>query len=451
MLRRMRTDILAEMERMAETYGDVAYVPIGRGAVFLRGHEAMRHVLVTEQDRYPKADVFQLFRPALGDGLVTSDGETWRTSRRMVQPMFAKRHLGAYAGHITAASTEAVDRWAVRWQSDVVAIDQAILTVGLDTVGRALASHDFTRDAERFEDAMGSSLTEIREMATSPLTHALQDLTTIGITRLAQWTTPRRWRRYHEAVEVVDEMIAALVDERLLNGHGDRDDLLRLLMESTDPDSGEGLTRKQVMDEVKTLVAAGHETTAHGLSWMFHLLAQCPEAERRLHAEVDAVLGTGTVLTVEVVDEQLGWTAACFKEAMRVIPPVWHLPRRAAVDDVIGGYRIPAGARVLPSIWATHRDPAVYADPTVFRPERWLGDEPRLRPRFSYLPFGGGRRACVGQGFAMLNATILGATIAHRFRFEALPGTVASFEPTITTRPRDPLFMRALPRVSTAS
>lgn len=191
-----------------------------------------------------------------------------------------------------------------------------------------------------------------------------------------------------------------MVDDRVAHGEGKRDDLLRLLMETSDPETGQHLDRQQVIDETLTFLGAGHETTAHGLTWMFCLLAQNPAATTRLHNELDTVLNGRT----PTADDDLPWLGACFKEAMRIYPPVWRIPRLATEDDVISGYRIPRGTRVMFSIWTTHRDPAVYPDPTAFHPERWLGDEPAARPRHSYLPFGGGRRACVGQGFAMLNA-----------------------------------------------
>lgn len=446
-LRRMGQDILATFDALAEQYGDVAMVRLGnQRIVVLRGAEAARHVLVTAQDRYPKAQQFDLFRPALGLGLVTSSGERWRTSRRMVQPLFAKRQLGPYADHMAAAATAALDRWEARWPAGhVVDLDTEILHVGLDTVGRALVSHDFSSTADRFEGAMANALHEIGAMSRSPGVFVGQDLGGVGIVRAARLTTPRRWRRYVAEARSGVGVIEALVDERFRDGHGDRDDLLRLLMETVDEDSGQRLERRQVVDEVMTFIAAGHETTAHGLSWMFLLLARNPEARERLHAEVDEVLG-GRVPTVEDAD-RLPWLVACFQEAMRIYPPAWHVPRVAAEDDVVGGYLVPQGARVMVSIWSTHRDPAVYPDPTAFRPERWLGDAAKDRPRFAYLPFGGGRRACIGQGFAMLNATILGAMIAQRYAFDTTSDKPIALEPTITLRPRDGIPMAVRKRV----
>ncbi len=441
-VRRMQNNILGVMEHMASTYGPVSYLRAApNGIVLLSGAEAAKHVLVTHQDRYPKSHQFDLFRPLLGDGLVTSAGDVWRTSRRLTQPMFAKRHLSTFADSMAGAARDAVERWEADWPDDhVVDLDTRILEVGLDTVGRALASHDFSDDtAGRFAAVGAGALHEIGMMSKSPAVFVGQDVRGLDIRGIAKATTPRSWRRYEAHCREAEAIIAGLVDDRYENGHGDRNDLLKLLTDTID-DDGTRLSRQQVMDEVKTFIAAGHETTAHGLAWMFYLLAQHPDAYRRLHDEVDAVLD-GRVPTADDADS-LPWLTACFNEAMRLYPPVWHLPRLAADEDVIDGHRIPKGSRVLFSIWATHRDPEVYPEPEEFRPERWIGDAAASRDRFAYLPFGGGRRICIGQGFAMLNAVMLGATMASRFEFAVQDPTPINLVPSITIRPARPMTVR---------
>lgn len=434
-MQRMRRNVASAFDDLTDRYGDVACLrtPTQRVMV-VRGADAAHRVLVANQDNYPKSHQFDLFEPALGQGLVTSNGDVWRRSRRMVQPLFAKRYLPVYADHMSAAAGGALDAWDELPDGRPIQLDSEILHVGLDTVGRALASKNLTDDAKLFELAISGALHEIGVMSKTPAALALQDVESVGIVKAAKLNSPRHWNRYLEHVAQADAVITALVDERITNGHGERDDLLRLLMETVDDDTGERLSRQQVIDEMKTILAAGHETTAHGLTWMFLLLSENPDALARLHEEVDTVLD-GRRPTAEDA-ENLPWLAACFQEAMRLIPPVWHIPRIAAEDDVINGLRIPAGSRVLVSVWSTHRDPKVYDDPTEFRPERWLGDAPKERPRFSYLPFGGGRRACVGQGFAILNAQILGSMIAQRYDLIPDRSKPIKLEFTITTRPQ---------------
>jgi cytochrome P450 len=427
---------LSALEAIGHEYGNLAMLRVGPKKIVIgRGADVAKHVLITAQDRYPKSRQFDMFIPMLGNGLVTSSGETWKTSRRIVQPVFAKRHLATYADHMASAAARALDQWDTEWSDNqVVPLDQEILQIGLDTVGRALATHDFSnQETQRFEQAMAGALNEIGEMSRRPFAFIGQDVERIGIQRASRLGTPRRWRRYLEHAAEGRAVIEALVDDRFQHGHGDRDDLLRLLMQTPDPETGQTLDRDQVIDELLTFLAAGHETTAHGLTWMFWLLGQHPAASARLHEEVDTVL-CGRIPTAEDA-ESLPWLEACFKEAMRIYPPVWHIPRLAAQDDEISGFRIPQDTRVLISIWSTHRDPAVYDEPEAFRPERWLGDAPAERPRHAYLPFGGGRRACVGQGFAMLNALILGASMAQRYAFVPASPAPVRFAPSITLRP----------------
>lgn len=444
--RQLGSDPLGTLERMASEYGDIGLLRLGsKGLVIARGAEAAHRVLVSGQEVYAKNSTFQLFRPVLGLGLVTSEGETWRRSRRMVQPLFAKRHLDTYAEHMSAAALSALGRWEREWQERTILLDEQILHVGLDTVGRALMTDDLTVYADEIEGALSGALHEIGGMITSPGVALGERLLRGDAQKAAKLTSPRHWRRLAEHSAESLRIAGGIVDERYSNGHGNRDDLLRLLMESEDPEDGSRLTRQQVIDELRTFIGAGHETTAHGLAWMFHLLAQNPEARERLEREVDEVLGDA--LPDAQTAGQLEWLTACFQEGMRLYPPAWVIPRIATEDDELAGYRIAKGTGVMVATWTTHRDPSVYRDPLRFDPSRWLGDAATERPRLSYMPFGGGRRMCVGQGFAMLNVQILGGMMVRRYRFERTTTEPVKLAPSITLRPVGGLPMRAHRRV----
>jgi len=419
----------------AERYGDVALFDLPRQPLaIVRGPEAVRHVLMANQDGYRKSNQYELLQPVLGTGLVTSSGELWQRQRKLVQPLFAKRQLAPFADHMAAAAGAALDAWsAQRADGERVEVAGEVLHIGLDTVGRALVGHDFTPHAEAFGQALGNALHQAGAVGRSAGVALGQRLPGGSIQRAARLTRPLRWRSGIRSADVLTGIGRAIIADRLANGHGDRDDLLRLLMEARDEETGAPMSREQVLDELMTFVAAGHETTAHGLAWMYYLLSQSPQARERMEAEVDEVLG-GRVPTAEDAD-RLPWTTACFQEAMRIYPPVWHVQRVALRDDVVAGYRIPRRTLVFVSIWSTHRDPTVWPNPLGYDPRRWLGDAPKERPRFAYLPFGGGRRICVGQGFAMLNATLLAAMIAQRFRFDLVPGAKIVLDPTVTVRP----------------
>jgi cytochrome P450 len=436
-LLRLRTQEgpLEVLTMMGQRYGDVALLDTPKQKlVIVRGPEAVRHVLVANQDNYRKSNQYELLEPVLGKGLVTSGGELWQRQRKLVQPMFAKRHLAPFADHMAAAAGTALSSWEAQHRDgERVEISNEVLHIGLDTVGRALVGHDFTSHAAAFGEALANALHQAGSVGRSTGVAVGQYLPRVGIQRAARATHPRRWRSGIASADVLTGIGRAIIDDRLTNGHGDREDLLRLLMEAEDEQTGARMSSEQVLDELMTFVAAGHETTAHGLAWMYYLLSQTPEARERMEAEVDAVLG-GRVPTSEDA-EHLPWTTACFQEAMRIYPPVWHVQRVPNEDDVVCGYRIPQNALVLVSIWSTHRDPKVWPNPAGYDPRRWLGTAPKERSRFAYLPFGGGRRVCVGQGFAMLNATLLAAMIAQRFRFDFIPGSKIVLDPTVTVRP----------------
>jgi cytochrome P450 len=423
------------LDRMGHRYGDVAMMRTRlQDVAVVRGPEAVRHVLLGNQDNYRKSNQYELLEPVLGKGLVTSEGELWQRQRKLVQPVFAKRHLGVFADHMAQAAGSALDAWERQWpDGHPLELSEEILHIGLDTVGRALVGHDFSDRASEFGAALGNALHQVGAISRAASVNATQYMPHMSIMRSAMLTQRRRYNSGMASADVLQRIAADIYDDRIANGHGDSDDLLRLLMEATDEETGERMDRRQVLDELLTFTAAGHETTAHGLSWMYYLLSQAPAAREQMEAEVDAVLG-GRVPTNDDV-ENLPWTRACFEEAMRLYPPVWHVQRVPIEDDVVAGYRLPAGTLVFVSIWSTHRDPGVWDNPAGFDPRRFLGDAPKQRPRFAYLPFSGGRRICIGQGFAMMNATILAAMIAQRFRFDFIPGAPIVLDPTVTIRP----------------
>jgi cytochrome P450 len=423
------------LDRMGHRYGDVAMMRTRlKDVAVVRGPEAVRHVLLANQDNYRKSNQYELLEPVLGKGLVTSAGELWQRQRRLVQPVFAKRHLGVFADQMAQAAGSALDAWERQWpDGQPLELAEEILHIGLDTVGRALVGHDFSDRASEFGAALGNALHQVGAISRAASVNSTQYLPRMSIMRSAMLTQHRRYRSGMASAEVLQRIAAEIYDDRIAHGHGGSDDLLQLLMEATDEETGERMDRRQVLDELLTFTAAGHETTAHGLSWMYLLLSQNPAARERMEAEVDEVLD-GRVPTNDDV-ERLPWTRACFEEAMRLYPPVWHVQRVPVADDVVGGYRLPAGTLVFVSIWSTHRHPAIWDNPAGFDPRRFLGDAPKQRPRFAYLPFSGGRRICVGQGFAMMNATILAAMIAQRFRFDLIPGAPIVLDPTVTIRP----------------
>jgi cytochrome P450 len=238
--------------------------------------------------------------------------------------------------------------------------------------------------------------------------------------------------RARRAAKQLDDVIYRIIRERR-QSPADQGDLLSLLLHARDEDDGSRMTDRQLRDEAMTLFLAGHETTALTLSWAWYLVAQHPEVEERLWAELDSVLAGRT----PTVDDwpRLKFTEMIALESMRLYPPAYTIGREALADCAIGGYRVPRGTTVLMPQWVVQRDPRFYDEPEQFRPERWGQERTRSMPKFAYFPFGGGPRVCIGQQFAMMEMVLILATIAQKFRFRLQPGAVVTPVPTFTLRP----------------
>jgi cytochrome P450 len=441
----MRRDPIAPFVRRAARYGPItrARIPgINLYTVFRPQH--VEHVLVANQDNYLKGPEYELMATSLGSGLVTSSGELWRKQRRLIQPLFAKRHLEPLAEQMTAAGASLLDDWDAR---EVRELDVAAAMMGLtlDVVGRALFGEAIFGETTRtIGVVMTDALHETTAASRSPIVWAAYALPGMTIARALR-LRPLGQRRLRMRLAELDAIVATMID-----GHRrePRDDLLSLLLESRDAETGEPMSDRQVRDEVVTFLAAGHETTASALSWMWWLLAGHPEARERMYAEVDGLLGGRTPTFADA--DRLPFTRAVVSETLRLYPPVWMVMRRAAAEDVIDGVRIPAGATVAVAIYLTHHDPDVWPEPEAFVPERFLGDHEH--PRHALVPFSAGRRVCVGNTFALTEATLLAAMIAQRYVLDADPGRRVEREPLVTLRPRGglPMHLRRRAALRTA-
>jgi cytochrome P450 len=433
-LRRLRRDPLAELTLLVRYGGDPARFRIGaRDALLVRRHDQIERVLLGDQDSYRKSEHYALVGRVLGDGLLTSEGELWRSQRRIVQPLFAKRGLERFAPEMVAATTDTVARLEATAPGAAPDMLSAFSELTLDVVGRTLFGVHLGRDAGRVGEALTRALHLLIDTMVSPLAVLAPQL--VGRTDVVPFT---RLRRLERAVAELDSIVGRMIAERAGEASAEGADLLGLLLRARDPETGVGMAPSQVRDELMTFVLAGHETTATALSWTHLLLSRHPEAREALLAEVDEVLGGAPPRAGDV--ERLPWTTAVIREAMRLYPPVWGLAREAAVDTELGGRRVAAGTVVAVLPYLAHRDPAVWDNPEGFDPRRFLPDAPP-RPRFAYLPFGGGRRVCVGMGFAEQEAVLATATIAQRLTLDLAPGTVPVPQPVLTLRPRGGLRM----------
>ena len=439
-LRALRSrDLLAALTAMHEEHGDVArFSYLGKSWIMLRDTQHIEHVLVANNDNYGKAYDYRLLAVVTGRGLLTNEGEDWARQRRTIQPMFAGRHLDRFAGDMIDATARALERWEQLPDGDRVDIAEEMSALTLDVVGRALFGSDLAGKAADIGPAVTICLRTAVGFARIPFMWVWpQRAIDLGAAILFRLPLPRL-RRIGRAVGTLDRVANELIASRAASG-AQHDDLLGLLLAARDPETGAAMTRRQIRDELMTFLLAGHETTANGLTWMWYLLSRNPEARDRVFAEVDEVLGGRAPVAADTPN--LPWTAACFQEAMRLYPPAWILERDAIGRDDVGGFTIPRWATVIISPYVVHRDPRLWPDPERFDPSRFLPGASAGRPRSAYMPFGAGRRMCVGAGFAMLEGVLLAAMIAQRFRFELVPGTEVVLEPTATLRPRDGMPM----------
>lgn len=396
---------------------------------FVNDAEYVKRILLENVANYPKSATYRNnLRPFLGDGLLISAGDFWKRQRRLAQPAFHMRRLKALAATMADASLEMTDRWRSHPAADPLDAMAAMNAVTMAIVARTLFGADVSEDIGEVAEAMA----------------VLQEETgRISITAffdLPEAMVRPRGERFERAVGTLDRVVNRIVAQRRAEPEP-RDDLLSMLLEARDEETGEGMNDRQLRDELVTLFLAGHETTALALTWTFHLLAKNSGAESKLHAEVDAVLGQRLAPSFDDL-EKLAYTRMVGEEAMRLYPPAYVFSRTAAAEDRLGPYRMPKGAHIIISPYALHRRPDYWPQPELFQPERFLPEEAAARPRQAYLPFGGGPRICIGNAFAMMELVMVLATVARAWRLESVPGHEVRTEPRITLRPRGGLPMR---------
>jgi cytochrome P450 len=433
---RLQRDPLRFLTEVRERYGDVVRLHAGPWRFHLVAHpDHVRHVLLDHQRNYPRSWLYDRTKVAAGTGLVTTEGAAWRRLRRMSQPAFHHDRIAALVG-VMADEAEALrrrwlDRAAGSGGSFHTELSHEFETLALRVVGRALLGTDLADTA----DALGPPVTEL-------LSYTLHRLNN----RVAPppWVPTRRNVRFARALRSFDAMIAGiLARRRSAPDDGGAPDLLAMLLDVRDEETGAGLSDRELRDQVVTFLVAGYETTAIGLTWASYLLSRHPEAWGRVRAEVEAVLGDRAPTADDL--PLLAFTRRVFDEALRLYPPVYAVARDAARDDAIGGFDIPARSIVILSPYVTHRHPGFWPDPEVFDPDRFTPERSSGRPRFAWYPFLGGPHQCIGQEFAVSEAVVAIATVVRSFRLALPPGAVVEPEPVLTIRPRGGMTMRVEP------
>jgi len=404
------------MPTLQHDYGDIVTMRYYSFRVYFISHpDYIEQVLVTDHRKFIKGRILRKNKQLFGNGLLTSEGDFWLRQRRLAQPAFHRGRIASYADTMVRYASRIANEWSDGEERDLHA---EMMRLTLSIVAKTLFDADVDREAKRVGHALEAIMqlnSDFRKLILTPT-----------------WLPTPRKIRATIATAKLNRIIYRFIEERRASGV-DNGDLLSMLLAARD-DDGSRMTDRQLRDEAITIFLAGHETTANALAWTWMLLAQNPIVEVKLHEELDRVLG-GRVPTVDDLPN-LRYTNHVVTESLRLYPPAWGMARIAIEDTEIAGYPIPKGCGVSLAQWVVHRDPRWFEAPLEFRPERWEGDLLKRLPRFAYFPFGGGPRQCIGNNFAVMEASLLLATLAQQFKISLVPGKEIIPAASITLRPK---------------
>ncbi|MGC2483908.1 MAG: cytochrome P450 [Nitrososphaeraceae archaeon] len=455
LLRQFIHDPINTLSTIAREYGDISYFKLGPEHVYLINNpDYIEKVLIYDHRNFKKGKRLQTAKTILGEGLVTSEGDFHNRQRRLIQPIFHPKQIMTYSNIMTDYAVRMRNRWN---DGATVDISEEMMRLTLGIICKSVLNYDVESEAQE----VGKALTTVRKYSKrlqSPIGHVLDKIPILP--------APRRAR---EARKELDSLVYGLISDRRQQEEPDNDkrydDLLSRLMQAQESNiadhvghndvpstSNEKMSDKQVRDEVMTIFIAGHETTSNALTWTFYLLSQYPDVERKLHDELELVLGNNSSNNagnrIPTADDipKLQYTERVLRESMRLYPPVWTMGRYVENDYSVGEYTIPAGSSILMSQYVMHHDPRYYKKPEEFNPNRWTDDFNAHLPRFSYFPFGGGIRGCIGESFAWMEGILIIATIAQEWSMRLAPSQRIKLDPAITLRSRYGMKMKLLQR-----
>jgi cytochrome P450 len=419
-----RRDPIGFLMGIARDYGDIVRFKVGPQNIFLFNHpDYIKDVLVTYNRNFIKSRGLERTKVLLGEGLLTSEGDFHRRQRRLIQPAFHRQRIAAYAVVMTDYGAQMRERWQDGTTLDIA---QEMKRLTLAIAGKTLFNADVESEANEIGEALTISMDEWRTRVL-PFSELFDKLPLPGN------------RRLQRAQNRLDATVYRIINEHRAGGI-DQGDLLSMLLHAQDEEGDGGrMADKQLRDEALTILLAGHETTANALTWVWYLLSENPDVERTLHAEIDMVLA-GRLPTLNDVP-CLHYTEMVFAEALRLYPPAWILGRRAISDYEVANYLLPAGSVIFMSPYVMHRDPRYFPDPLTFDPKRWTPESRALQPRFSYFPFGGGPRQCIGEAFAWMEGVLIIAILAQNWRMRLVPGHPVELLPLVTLRPKYGMLM----------
>lgn len=407
---------LGFLRSTCETHGDVVCVSLGPMEATLVSHPDLVEDILVTRNRLWQKDVFlqTSLNPILGQGLLSSEGDFWRRQRRLAQPAFHRDRIASYASIMVAHAGRLAEKWR---DGETRNIHEDMMRLTLEIVAESLFG---ARVGDQAKD-VGEALHAILAVVADPLE--------LFLPVLKRLPTPKR-RAFKRGIETLDRIIYGVIEERR-RSNTESDDLLSMLLHAKDED-GSSMSDRQLRDECMTLFLAGHETTAIALSWTWYLLSRHPAVRTKLAKELESVLGDRAPMLGDIPN--LRYTSQIVQESLRMYPPGWSMGREAREDIDLGGFRIRKGQQAWFCPWSIHHDPRWFDQPSTFLPERWEGDLAKTLHRYAYFPFGGGPRFCIGQSFAQMEAVLLLAVLARRFRVEVIEEPIP--DPSVTLRPK---------------
>ncbi|MGC2680703.1 MAG: cytochrome P450 [Candidatus Nitrosopolaris sp.] len=432
LFREFMRDPIKTLTDIANTYGNICHFKFGRQHIYLvNDPNHIEDILIRNYKNFIKTRGLQVAKRLLGEGFVTSEGEYHDRQRRLIQPTFHPTRIKGYGDIITSHAIRMCERW-----KDGITLDihKEMMHVTLEIISTAVLGSDIKPEEDEVGVALQTCLEYFNRLQ-MPFGELIEKIPILPINK-----------GYQSAKKKLDSIVYSMIKE-----HRDKEsvyhqeDLLYTLLQAQDTEAGIGrMTDLQLKDEVMTIFLAGHETTSNALTWTFYLLSQNPTADDRLYAELCSVLGdknTKRILTVEDIPN-LVYTEKVFRESMRLYPPAWTIGRKVVNDYKVGKYTIPARSIILMSQYVMHHDSRYFSDPDVFYPDRWTKEAKLQLPRFSYFPFGGGIRGCVGEPFAWMEGILLLATICRQWRMHHDTGHKVGLKPLITLRPKYGMHMK---------
>ncbi|WP_100374272.1 cytochrome P450 [Bacillus sp. FJAT-45037] len=423
-LRDFKANPLQFLTTQAEEFGPISKFRFGPQHVyFINDPDLIKEILVTKQKSFTKSRDIQMLKTVVGEGLLTSEKDVHMKQRRLIQPAFKKNHIIQYAQDMIDTTSRYVEDWQDGTERNIT---NDMMSIALGIITKTMFNMEIRTGADLIEEPMDTVMRlGVKRMR--------------SIFPLPLWAPTETNKKLKQAVAELDHILFSIINERRLES-GDHTDLLGILMSARDEEDGSGMSDTQLRDELMTIFLAGHETTANLLSWTFYLLSEHPEVDQKLYEEISEVTNGGPITPEHFM--QLPYAQHVISESMRLYPPAYVIGRQVEQDVEIGPYLLRKGSMVLMSQYVMHRNPTFYKDPDAFVPERFENNFLKKMPAYAYFPFGGGPRVCIGNHFAMMEATLALACIVEKYRLTIAPDhhTVKP-QPLVTLRPKKGLSM----------